>query len=166
MKQIIQNLKTGRIKVMSAITFLIIIALAGCFSRQETALSEQYEYDKEGRLICRIAPGGSKTKYKYNKQGLPIEIDYPDNPIKYGYDANGNRIWMQNRSGKTEYKYDAFDRLIEVVFKYSPEKKLQYEYDPWNRISAIKILDGQNINYQVKYEYTIIGNLTKKRLSW
>ncbi len=76
MKQILQNLKTGRIKVMSAITFLIIIALAGCFSRQETALSEQYEYDKEGRLICRIAPDGNKIKYKYNNQGLSVEISW------------------------------------------------------------------------------------------
>lgn len=160
MKQILQNLKTGRVKVMSAITFLIIMALAGCFSRQETALSEQYEYDKEGQLICRTTPDGSKIKYKYNDQGLPVEINYPDNPVRYDYDANGNRIWMQNKNGKTEYKYDAFDRLVEVIFKYSPEKRINYEYDPWNRISAIKIWDAQNNSYQVKYEYNILGNLT------
>jgi len=144
-------------EICTFLTLFFLLLFSGCSN--EGILSEQYEYDKDGRLICRITPDGSKTKYKYNDQGLLIEIKYPDSPVRYGYDANGNRIWVQNRSGKTEYKYDAFDRPIEVIFKYSPEKRIRYEYDPWNRISAIKILDGQNVNYQVKYEYNIMGNL-------
>lgn len=149
--------QTKTLKVFLIIICLIVI---NSCSRSSNLSTEEYQYDKEGRLICRVTPNGSKIKYKYNNQGLPIEIDYPDDPVRYGYDANGNRIWMQNRSGKTEYKYDAFDRLTEVTFaKYKPEKRIRYEYDPWNRISSIKILDGQNVNYQVRYEYNIVGNL-------
>ncbi|MBC8459634.1 MAG: RHS repeat protein, partial [Deltaproteobacteria bacterium] len=148
-------------KSIVAITLLSIVAIMiGCSSQHDTvATSEQYEYDRDGRLICKTTPDGSKIKYKYNKQGLPSEIEYPDDSVKYGYDANGNRIWMQNRNGKTEYKYDAFERLSEVIFKCSPEKKIVYEYDPWNRISSIRISDAQNNHYQVKYEYNILGNL-------
>jgi len=130
-----------------------------CSRQSKGIISEQYEFDKDGRLIYRITPDGSKIKYKYNNLGLPIKVEYPDDTVKYGYDANGNRIWMQNSSGKTEYKYDAFDRLIEVVFKYSPEKRIRYEYDPWDRITGIKILENDRIDYYVKYEYNILGNL-------
>lgn len=131
----------------------------GC-SQQQRIISDQFKYNKEGRLICKIAPDGSKIKYKYNNQGLPIEIEYSNDSVRYGYyDTNGNRIWMQNRSGKTEYKYDAFDRLIEVIFKYSPEKRIIYEYDPWDRLSSTKILGNNSSDYQVKYKYNILGNI-------
>lgn len=143
------------------VTILCIFILAGCsrLSAEDT-VSEQYQFDEEGRLINRITPDGSTIKFKYNDQGLPEGIEYPDDHLKYGYDTNGNRVWMQNRSGKTEYKYDAFDRLIEVTFRYSPEKRIIYEYDPWDRISGIKILGNNRIDYHVKYEYDILGNIT------
>lgn len=146
-----------------AVTLLGIVAIMICCSSQHDMVttSEQYEYDSKGRLLCRINPDGSKIKYKYNKQELPIEIKNQDDTVKYGYTANGNRIWMQSNAGKTSYKYDAFDRLIKVVYNYNhnPAKELQYEYDPWNRISSIKISDAHNNNYQVKYEYNILGDL-------
>lgn len=138
----------------------ILLFFVGCSEQPKKISQEEYGYDDKGRLISRITPDGSKIKYKYNNQGLPVEINYPDGAVRYGYDANGNRVWMQNKSGKAEYKYDAFGRLTEVIFKYSPEKRVMYEYDPWDRISAVKILDGQRVSYGVKYEYNILGNIT------
>ena len=137
---------------------LCLIVLS-CSGHSDNSVVEQYEYDKEGRLIYRIARDGSKIKYEYNNQGLPAEIQYPDGPVRYGYDASGNRIWMQNKTGRTEYKYDAFDRLSEVIFKYSPEKRVLYEYDAWDRISSIKIFHSQEVSYEVKYAYNIFSNI-------
>ena len=132
---------------------------SGCSPHAKRTVSERYEYDSEGRLTCKIAPDGSKTEYKYNNQGLLTKISYPKGTVSYGYDASGNRIWMEDEHGRTEYKYDAFDRLIEAVFKYSPEKVIRYEYDPWNRISSVEILGNERVDYRVKYEYSILGNL-------
>ena len=60
-----------------AITLLTIIALvADCSSRDGRNISEQYKYDSEGKLVCKIAPDGSKTEYKYDNQRLLIEVRY------------------------------------------------------------------------------------------
>jgi RHS repeat-associated protein len=147
-------------KAYIGISIIILgLLITGCSDHKTTVLSEQYKYDNKGRLISRITPDGRKTEYRYNKQGLLTKISYPQGSVSYGYDASGNRIWMENEHGRTEYKYDAFDRLTEAIFRYSPEKGIRYEYDPWSRISSIKILDRDKIDYQVKYEYNIIGNI-------
>ena len=156
--------KIGIGALITAITCGILITLVGCPGRSKEVVpkqyQEQYQYDTKSRLTCRVAPDGSKTEFQYNERGLLAKISYPKGSVSYGYDASGNRIWMQDKHGKTEYNYDAFDRLTDVIFRYGPEKKIRYEYDPWNRISAIKILDGGRAEYQVKYEYNILGNLT------
>ncbi|MBI5222789.1 hypothetical protein HY990_00040 [Candidatus Micrarchaeota archaeon] len=138
---------------------MLACLLPGCSESKASVLSEQYEFDKEGRLIEKISPDNNKIKYKYNNKGFLVEIKYPDDAVRYDYDVNGNRIWMQNKAGKTEYKYDIFGRLIEVVSKYSPVKKIRYGYDPWSRISSIEIFENNRLDYKVEYEYDIFGNL-------
>lgn len=76
------------------IWFLLMILLgislmAGCSRQSTDTILEQYQYDNEGRLISKITPDGSKIKYKHNDQGLPIEIEYPDDSVRYGYDGEG-----------------------------------------------------------------------------
>ena len=137
----------------------IICFLSGCSPHPKGIIKEKYQYDSEGRLICRILPDGNRIKYKYNDQGFLIETKYPGDSVKYKYDANGMLISMQNKNGKTEYRYDSFDRLTEVIFKYGLEKKIKYEYDPWDRISSIKILGNGRLDYNIKYEYDLLGNL-------
>ncbi len=146
-------------KILFISILLIIAIITNCSSNIGKDISEQYEYDSEGRLIEKIAPDGGKTGFKYNEQGLLKKIIYPKGSVSYAYDVIGNRIWMQDEHGKTEYKYDAFDRLTEVIFRYSPEKRIKYEYDPWSRISSISITGKNGADYQVKYEYNILGNL-------
>jgi len=148
-------------KAYIGISIIILgLLITGCSQPEARFLSEQYKYDGKGRLIEKVTPDGGKINYIYNDQNLPIEIKYSGGYVRYAYDTNGNRILMQNKVGRTEYKYDAFDRLTEVIFKYSPEKKIRYEYDPWSRISSMKILDQADaVEYQVRYEYNILGNL-------
>lgn len=140
-------------------SLLLVIIFISCSSRENyKQLEEHYEFDNNGRLISKTTPDGSEIKYKYNENGLPIEINSPKGNVEYSYDENGNRVSMVDDNGKTTYEYDAFDRLTEVVYNYSPERKVNYEYDPFNRITSIKISDDNN-NYEVKYEHNIIGNI-------
>lgn len=141
------------------IGILALIFLGGCSDHPSDLISEQYEYDQEGRLKCKVAPDGQKTKYTYNDKGHLTKVIYPDTTVQFGYDAQGNRIWMQDGTGRTEYRYDAFDQLIGVVFKHSPEKKVTYSYDPWGRISNLRILAESQVEYEVNYEYDLFGNL-------
>jgi len=145
--------------IIVLVTLILCGHLEGCSRKDASFLIEQYKYDNEGRIIEKIAPDGGKINYTYNDHGQPILIKYKGGSVRYGYDASGNRIWMENEHGRTEYRYDAFNRLTEAIFRYSPEKRIRYEYDPWSRISSIKILDQNKIDYQVKYEYNILGNL-------
>ena len=144
-------------KTVISIALLMIVFMGGCSGRHDGLLSEKFQYDNQGRLTLKVARDGGKTKYQYNKQGLPSTIKYPNDTVKYGYDPNGNRIWMSNKSGRTEYQYDPFDRLIEVVFKYSPERKIKYAYDPWGRLKSITLPNG----YQVAYEYDLFDRMTR-----
>jgi len=147
------------VKKICTIVFLLIpIFLVGCSDPKTTALSVQYKYANNGRLIEKIARDGGKTRFKYNDKDFIEKITYPKGFERYSYDVNGNRAWIQNEQGETKYKYDGFNRLTEVVSKYSPEKKIKYEYDPWNRVSGIEILANDQIEYRVIYEYDIFGN--------
>lgn len=147
-----------RVYIKISLILILTLLLSSCSNHKSTVLSEHYKYDNKGRLIEKVTPNGSKITYRYNDRGLPVEINYSGGFVRYGYDANGNRIWMEDKTGKIEYRYDAFNRLIEVVFYYGPERRIRYEYDPWNRVSGIKILQNGRAIYQVKYEYDILGN--------
>ena len=168
MKFYLKNKLTKTFKNLLTIIVLLLISLwfsIGCSPHQKDVISKRYHYDAKGQLIRKIAPDGNKTRYEYNKDGLITKIIYPEETVSYGYDASGNRIWMDNEYGrnkyKSEYKYDAFNRLKETVFKYNSGKnvKIKYKYDPWSRISSIEILNRDKIDYQVKYEYNILGNI-------
>ncbi|HID08179.1 MAG TPA: hypothetical protein EYP10_13655, partial [Armatimonadetes bacterium] len=134
------------------ITLLTIIALmVGCSSRQERSLTEQYKYDSAGKLVCKIAPDGSKTEYKYNNRSLLTEVKYPGGWVRYGYDEDGNRIWMKDKTGTTEYYYDTFDRLVGVIWKHSPWKLIVYDYDPWGYLSYMAIFNLRMVEQELEY---------------
>jgi RHS repeat-associated protein len=138
----------------STIVFFLLIAIAlfiGCSRRDKTVILEQYKFDSQGRLICKIAPDGGGTTYKYNKQGLLIEIRYPDGWVRYSYDENGNRIWMKDKTGTTEYYYDALDRLVGVIWKHSPWQLIIYDYDPWGYLTYMAIFNLRLMEQDLKY---------------
>jgi len=149
-------------KPVIIITLFIVIALmVSCSSPQKDSITEQYKYDDEGRLVCRIAPDGSKTTFKYNEQGVPTEVRYPGSRVRYGYDENGNRIWMKDKTGTTEYYYDVFDCLVGVIWKHSPWRLIIYEYDPRGYLIYEAILNPQMMEQEQKYR-DILADFRRK----
>lgn len=49
-----------------------------------------------GKLKSTTAPDGKKTKYIYDKKGFLTKVSYPDSSVQFGYDAQGNRVWMKD----------------------------------------------------------------------
>ncbi len=115
---------SGNKRGQGVICIILAISLMfpGCAQKPREELTEQYKFDKDGRLAQKIAPDGGKTTFKYNQDGLPVEINYPGGFVKYGYDAQGQRLWMKDNHGTTEYYYDAFNRLVGVLWQYNPTK--------------------------------------------
>jgi YD repeat-containing protein len=130
---------------------LSVVFLGGCSHNPAGLISEQYEYDQEGRLKCKVTPDGKKIKYIYNAKGYLTKIIYPDGIVRFGYDESGNRIWMEDKTGTTEYYYDAFDRLIGVIWKHSPWRLIVYDYDPWGYLSYIAIYNLRLMELEHKY---------------
>lgn len=149
----------ARRQAWSALVLSALITLLGytaCHAaKHREVIIEQFRYDSNGRLVCRVAPDGAATTLRYNEQGLLSAIRYPDGWVRYGYDESGNRIWMKDKMGTTEYYYDFFDRLIGVIWRRNPLRLIVYDYDPWGYLARITIFNLQALGQDLKYRETI-----------
>ena len=119
---------------------LALLGLAGC-SRRGGPGTEQFQYDAQGKLVRWTGADGSRTTIDYNKDGLPVSVKFRGGWARYGYDSRGSRIWTEDKTGATEYFYDALERLTGVMWKHGPRKVIRYEYDPWDRVTDVAVLD-------------------------
>lgn len=108
----------------------------------------EYQYDEAGRL------SDDGSAYKYDDLGHRI------NPgIQLTYDENGNMIKIEGPSEKRKMKYDAFNRLVEVVLDDATIVK--YRYDSFGR----RVSSCRNQEPSVYYLYDgqdEIGSLDEK----
>ena len=97
-------------------------------------------YDRVGNIMRQEYPNKVKTYYQYDYQvnGLPRnhrlkKIDHKDrfnstiSFFEYNYDEVGNRTWMRELVGRTDYAYDNLYRLTNV--SYPGGRRVQYTYD-------------------------------------
>lgn len=151
-------------------------------------LITSYTYTAQGLIDLETDPLGRITDYDYNALGLVTQItlakDTPDQAIvQYEYDTAGNQIAIiDENSNRTEFEYDALNRLVRVTesdpdgpgllaspvtsFGYDATGNLssitdarghisQYEYDEKDRLlSSTDALNGIT-----QYEYDSHGNL-------
>ena len=67
--------------------------------RNQGALSQQYEYDEQGRLTALRLQAGQQITHQR----------------QYGYDRSGNLLHIRDsQQGESRYHYDPLDRLLEV----------------------------------------------------
>ena len=140
--------------------------------RHPDAGTDTYEYDAAGNMISHTN-GNSKTiQYRYDYNRL-TDVEYPDNPSNnvhytYGDSTAGNngkgRIVMQeDASGWQTFKYGKLGEVVENIRTFAlPFEnrtytfKMEYEYDPFNRIQSILYPDSE----RVEYRYNLGGMLT------
>jgi RHS repeat-associated protein len=140
--------------------------LAYAYEETDTANRDNYTvsyaYDALNRLV------GETRKH----QGADVQV-------RYGYDANGNRISAENERGAvTSYAYDARNRVLSMTdgegqtFRYvydAAGNKLQdtnakgysmsYRYDGLNRL--VEVIDPYGAAV-TRYAYDENGNMVKK----
>ncbi|MGE5329027.1 MAG: RHS repeat-associated core domain-containing protein [Deltaproteobacteria bacterium] len=167
-----------------------------------------YSYDPAGNLIQKLLPNGIKTENTYDALSrLTAMTDYDAagkiiNKYSYSYDPVGNKTAVERKKygcglaviadeteGKTQYKYDSLNQLIDIKKPNLTEEKyfydnlgnrvrkenwtkpgifvnaVDYKYDSQNRLIEIngkgEIIAGTLVNKPVTMEYDERGNLVK-----
>lgn len=124
-------------------------------SRRGPRAAAELEFDATGNMVASSGPDGKKTYFHYDSRGLPIEVVSPDGSARYGYDAHGNRIWVRDNAGVTEYYYNAFDRLSAVIWDRGPKRLLAYEYDHVGLPSRISVFNLQPLESVPKFSVQV-----------
>jgi RHS repeat-associated protein len=89
--------------------------------KEEGFFSNDFEYDS---IFNRIFENGKK--YSVNDLNQITDVD----ESSFFYDKNGNLISESLDGCEREYRYDALDRLVEVL---SERERFVFEYDGFNR---------------------------------
>ena len=121
-----------------------------------------YEYDAKGRAaVVTDTRDGSTIRNIYDLTDRPTESEQRDGEgnLKYrtliSYDIK-NRVKSfteatATETQKTEYSYDADDRVTEVKYNGSDSSKVNYTYDKLNRIISRTVTNGTT--YSTAYTY-------------
>jgi RHS repeat-associated protein len=165
------TLRTSSRKSMVLRLTLAIVSMSAAFITADLLLpastAHAYKYDERGRLVAQIRPGGRLTRYHYDRAGLLSSVSYhrvgrltrwayPSlTSVKFEHDLAGNRVAMKDRLGQTNYVYDNFNRLTEVIAPSG--QKVAYEYDPWNNVRSQKLPGGHTL----KNQYDLQGEITE-----
>ena len=122
-----------------------------------------YEYDSKGRAaFVKDATDGSTVRTGYDQTDRPNEAEQRDGEgsLKYRtlieYDKK-NRVKAFNEATadanfKTEYTYDADNRVTKVRYNSSDTSKVDYVYDKLNRITSRTVTNGTSA-YATQYAY-------------
>ena len=143
-------------------------------------ISLQFEYNSNGYLINSVNGIGEKLNYSfssggkalreqdicggyyfysYNSEGLLYKIGEEGGPyVQASYNADGRISSQTDRLGVTTYySYDSIGRLTSIQ---NSKKKVWYEYDNFNRLTAKITGSSPNKNaatYFVTYSYSDDG---------
>ena len=122
-----------------------------------------YEYDSKGRAaFVKDSTDGSTIRTGYDQTDRPNEAEQRDGEenLKYRtlieYDKK-NRVKAFNEATadanfKTEYTYDADNRVTKVRYNSSDTSKVDYVYDKLNRITSRTVTNGTSA-YATQYAY-------------
>jgi len=151
----------------------------------------EHQYDLQGNLIERSrhdAAGARFGRKRFSFAGAEIpgklyrEINFDDTYTEYHYDGAGNVSLMTDAEGNvTEYRYDAFNRLTEVIQSLDEggDVVTSYRHDAHGNMASVTDAEGRRTAYAhddmgrvvaiisadtgtTRYAYDGAGNLIRK----
>jgi len=107
----------------------------------------EYDYDDIGNRSSLTDAEGFTTTFIYDDANRIIRINYPapDEDVTFGYDANGNRVYMLDGVGYTDWEYDELNRVIEVTDPF--DRVVRYNYDAVGNRTSLTYPDGRQVGY-------------------
>lgn len=128
---------------------------------------EGFGYDEKGRLSSHTYASGKKTVYDYDKLNHLLEKSYEtakgkqaEEPVQYAYNTAGERVSMQDETGKSRYEYDRLGRINKVI--QGSKKAVTYEYDEAGNLKELQYPDGSRVQYAYDLNDNLI-NVTDKK---
>ena len=148
-----------------------------------------FEYDYNGNCIKETKANGQVITYEYDGRNRLLSQSQSLNgktyTSRFEYDGVNKKFVYDNKGNKTEYVYDALNRLVRMVFPEGNTVSYQYdknsnqtetedgkhnrtvtEYDALNR--AIRVMDAENVEKSegdqksTQFLYNEEGKLTKQ----
>jgi RHS repeat-associated protein len=118
--------------------------------------TEDYGYDKAGRLVQKKQRNGFSVSYEYTARNqLERDKDPGGSGKYYGYDEVENLISVTNNNGTILYTYDDVNRIIRMTGPgYG---SIQYTYDDVGNRKTMTDYDSNTISY----EYDANDNLKR-----
>ncbi|WP_444929346.1 DUF6531 domain-containing protein [Microbulbifer sp. SSSA002] len=101
-------------------------------------ISSRYIYDDIGYLKAALINGETLWQYQFNDKGRPeLIIDPAQQAWKFLYTDRGQLARVQDpEGGKVDFSWDGQGQLQSVRRE---EKRLDFEYDHWQRITSLKV---------------------------
>ncbi|NGX50896.1 MAG: hypothetical protein K1060chlam2_00747, partial [Chlamydiae bacterium] len=115
-----------------------------------------FDYDSESGSLCFITfPGGQKQTYRYNAEGLPIEIGLIDGTMILKEYDHRCRLKRVTTKGKViDYDYDHRDHIIKIA---SQDKTTRFSYDACGNLTTY----ADPLARETRHDYDSFEKLTK-----
>ena len=118
----------------------------------------RYAYDLANNIVSVTEGRGIVSRYSYDALERVTEIRYPntrsgkDEMVRYTYDScslgKGQLCVVQDESGTTRYRYDAWDNRVERRHtELGVEYVSRYVYDEGNRVIRQTLPSGRAVEY-------------------
>lgn len=106
--------------------------------------TKRYEYNEDGSLKNLTKPDGTRLSYSYDALGRVVN----DGINNYRYDNKMRLVEVKKDNKKLEFKYDGFNRVIEVSYNDVSNNRIRYGYDSNDNVTKITYPNGKSINYR------------------
>ena len=117
-----------------------------------------FTYDVNAMLESVVNPDKSSVYYDYDVLDQLISKSYDndtDAQALYGFDADGNRISMDDVAGENGYEYDEVGKIIAV--NLASGAKIFYTYDEFGNLQKLTYPDGTAVTYYYNDLDQLIG---------
>ena len=92
------------------------------------------QYDSENNLISLSDDKGVTTQWKYDGRGNVLGVQNPIGGYQsFVYDCLGRVTWINAGGNVTEFKYNAYEEVIEVR---DTERKVEFTYTPLGSLTS------------------------------
>lgn len=146
---------------------------------QGVALTTQYRYDGQGRVVNIVDANGRFSEQRYDREGRLVEITKDQNGLhlvtQYGYDAVGRQISMIEAAGDasariTRYLFDALGRRTSEIVDARDgglELTTSYAYDENDNVVRRTDANGSVTRFyydeanQLTHQVNPLGEVTR-----
>lgn len=150
--------RPGRV-VVGILLLLTMVGLVARHFASPPEMSLQVTRDRQGRLTGWRDSSGRGLRCLLDDRGSVTELRGDDVSVRVAYDAGRNPAVETDAAGSTTYEHDAFGRLVRATFRRSPVWEVRYSYDPFGRVSLVRLVGPFGQGALFRYEYDLLGRL-------